>query len=123
MELLKDWSHLEKSFKKKLTPRQRGTNPRAKGTNPRAKDMSKRKSKAITVGKSNRACPHCAGEMIIRKHGEITDKLRKQYYYFTQWDYCVRCKEVFFDEKNKKLNPQGVQLQEVLRQRDFLASI
>ncbi len=127
MELLKDWSYLDKQIKNKLSikkrkkPRDFGTNPRAKGTNPRA--MSKRKSKAITTGKSDKKCHQCSGEMVVRKHGEITRKLLDQYYYFTQWDYCRTCNKVFFNERYKKLNSKGADLEEKQRQETFINSL
>ena len=100
--------------------RELGLNPRALGTNPRA--MSK-KTKAITVGESEYKCRQCHCKMIVRKHKEITNKLRKQYYYFTQWDYCGTCNKVFFNEEFKKLNPKGMELEEHTRQQVFLKSI
>ena len=100
--------------------RQLGLNPRALGTNPRA--MGK-KSKAITVGESEFQCKQCRGKMIIRKHKEITDKLRKQYYYFSQWDYCGNCNKVYFNEEFKHINRKGMELEEYNRQQSFLQSI
>ena len=85
--------------------------------------MSKRQSNALTVGKSEHQCGECKGEMVIRKHAEITEKLRRQYYYFTQWDYCKRCNKVYFDEKYRKVGERGAQLDEVRRQESFLASL
>lgn len=117
MELLKDWEEKPKRRK----PRNFGTNPRAKGTNPRA--MSKRKSKAITTGISDKPCKICFGKMIIRKHKEITPKLKKQYFYFTQWDFCANCNKVFFNENFRKNNPKGQELQERREQEQHLLNI
>lgn len=61
--------------------------------------------------------------MVTRKHPQITEKQKKQYYYFSQWDYCPRCKDVFFDEKNKVLNEKGHYIEEMERQQNFLSSI
>lgn len=85
--------------------------------------MSKRKSKAITVGRSETSCPQCNGNMIIRGHKEITQKLKSQYYYFTQWDYCTACRKVFFDERFRVINSKGADLEEIERQKSFLKSI
>lgn len=85
--------------------------------------MSKRKSKAITIGKSEKKCPKCKSDMITRKHPEITPKLRNQYYYFSQWDYCKSCNKVFFNENHKILNPKGVELEEYNQQQSFIKSI
>jgi len=118
MELLIKW---EDKSKKKRKPRDFGTNPRAKGTNPRA--MSKRKSKAITVGESKRPCKICHGKMVVRKHKEITPKLKKQFYYFSQWDYCKNCNKVFFNESFKVNNAKGQDLEELERQENHLFNI
>lgn len=85
--------------------------------------MSKRKSNAVTVGASDGTCPACGYDMVVRKHAEITEKMRKQYFCFTQWDYCKRCNKVFFDEKYKKNLPLGVQWEERQQQVSFLKSI
>ena len=37
--------------------------------------------------------------MEIRKHREITEKLLRQPYYFTQWQFCRRCKYVQYREQ------------------------
>ena len=74
--------------------------------------MSKRKSKAITIGKSKKPCRICKGEMVVKKHSSITEKLRKQYYYFSQWDYCRNCNKVFFNEHFKVLNGKGADMEE-----------
>ena len=75
------------------------------------------------MGDSLTLCPNCGGKMVIRKHLEITDKLRQQFYYFTQWDYCGLCNKVFFDEKYKVTTHKGSILEEDLRQQSFLRSI
>ncbi len=106
---------------KRKSLRKFGLNPRALGTNPRA--MSKRRNKSKTIGESNAKCRDCRGKMSVRTHISITQKMRSQFFYFTQWDYCDRCKKVYFDEKYKKLNPKGAQLQEVERQQSFFKSL
>ena len=100
--------------------RSKGLNPRANGTNTRA--MSKKK-KSVTAGKSEEKCPQCQGEMFIKKHPQITEKLRNQYYYFTQWDYCTKCKKVFFADEFKVTNGRGADLEERERQRSFISSL
>ena len=85
--------------------------------------MSKRKSKAITLGKSEFKCKFCKGEMVVRKHPEITKKLKSQVYYFSQWDYCKRCKKVYFSENNKVLTSRGSDWEETQRQNTFLKEI
>lgn len=100
--------------------RELGLNPRALGTNPRAMRNQK---KAITTGKSDKPCKICKGEMIIRKHSQITDKLRKQHYYFSQWEYCLQCKKVFFNDAFKVNNPKGEMWEEIERQERHLLNI
>ena len=129
MELLKDWDYLEKQVKSKLSikrkkkPRYRGTNPRAKGTNKRAMSKKKGKTKAIVLGKGDKPCPHCGGELIIRAHKEITKKLRNQSWYFTQWEYCYPCGHTFTNPQYEVVNPKGVELKERQQQESFFKSI
>lgn len=85
--------------------------------------MSKRKSKAITIGRSKIKCINCKGGMIIRKHPEITEKLKSQVYYFSQWNYCKQCKGVFFNERYKVLTARGNNWEETQRQNNFITSI
>ena len=120
-ELFKEPKKRKKRMKTrwlKLNPRAKGTNPRAKGTNPRAM-----KSKAITIGKSENKCSHCKGDMIVRKHPRITEKLKSQYYYFSQWDYCHRCNKVYFNEEFKINNSKGRILEELQDQEKHLMEI
>lgn len=129
MELLlpeEHWNNeMQKKFgkrPKKKPLREQGKNPRALGTNPRAK---MKKQKSITIGKSESRCPRksCAGEMVIRKHQQITPKLKAQAYYFSQWDYCHSCNSVWFDEKYKVLNSRGAEMEERQQQLDHFNNI
>lgn len=87
------------------------------------RNMSKRKSKAIIVGKSDDKCKQCKGELVIKKHHQLTEKIKNQHYYFTQWDYCRKCNKVFFDERFRVANHTGQMLDEINRQNSFIESI
>ena len=82
MELLKDWSHLDKK-----------KNSRGKGKKVRMK----RKQKSITVGKSKYTCRKCEGEMFVKKHPTITEKQKEQVFYLAKWYFCLHCNRFFFD--------------------------
>ena len=86
--------------------------------------MRRKKRKSITVGKSEFPCKNCGGEMVIRKHGEgENEKLRRQVYFFKQWDYCQPCNKVFFNEEFKVTTGRGSDWEEIQRQTSFLKSI
>ena len=85
--------------------------------------MSKRKSKAITIGKSENKCKQCFGDLYIKKHPKITSKQLNKYFYFSQWEYCPRCKKVFFDERYKVMNRKGFALEERQQQLNHFNSI
>lgn len=49
-------------------------------------------------------CPKCQTPMYKNRHKEITPKILKQPYYFTEWFVCPNCKYVQHFEKNKVKN-------------------
>jgi len=85
--------------------------------------MSKLRTKAITIGKSKNICNYCNGELVIRKHSVITEKLRNKHYYFSQWEYCHPCNKVFFEERYKVLNAKGSDMEEYNNQQQHLLDI
>lgn len=85
--------------------------------------MSKRKSKAITIGKSENKCKFCGNQMVTKRHPEITKKQKQQYFYFKQWDYCSKCGKVFFDEKYRVITGRGSDFEDYNRQQSFLRDI
>ena len=124
MELLKGDEYWNKKIKDRFGKRKKRevkVTPKQKGTNPRA--MSKRKSKAVTIGDSGDVCRVCQQQMVVKEHPETTPKLRKQHYYFSQLDYCRKCIKVFFDERFKIINGKGADMEELERQKSFIQSI
>lgn len=85
--------------------------------------MARKKSKAIVIGKSKDVCKKCRGEMVTKKHPKITDKLRNQYYYFKQWDYCRNCNKVYFDERYRVVNRKAQPIEEQKAQEAFFFNI
>lgn len=85
--------------------------------------MSKRNKESFVVCKSDKVCRSCGEEMVIKKHKEITQELRNQFHYFTQWDYCRKCNKVYFNEAYRVLNSKGQDVEEYNRQLNFLRSI
>lgn len=49
-------------------------------------------------------CPKCFIYMQQRKHKVINDKIKRQAYYFSEWDVCTTCGHVQLYEKYKVLN-------------------
>ena len=49
-------------------------------------------------------CKECGEEMERRSHNKIYPKLLRKPYYFTEWDYCEKCKLVQHYEKYKIKN-------------------
>lgn len=46
-------------------------------------------------------CPKCKGIMERRSHREITEKMLTHDYFFSEWDFCKKCKHVQHYEKFK----------------------
>ncbi len=65
------------------------------------------------------------GQMERRTHKEITDKIKRQAYYFKMWDYCLQCKYIQLYEEEKVWNNTQYShvLQEEERQQSFLNNI
>jgi len=55
-------------------------------------------NKNIEIKEGGGACKKCGKICVIKKWKTPP---RKRNYYFTQWDYCLNCKTVWFDEKYK----------------------
>lgn len=51
--------------------------------------MSKKKSKSILLGTNGEPCPRCGLPTEIRGHREITDKHRRQPFYYLKWYNCA----------------------------------
>lgn len=60
-------------------------------------------------------CKKCGQVCVVKKWKKPPVKRN---YYFTQWDYCLKCKTVWFDEKYKSQD-----WQENERQQDFFRSL
>ncbi len=58
------------------------------------KVSDKRKTRNENIDKkvSDKLCPRCDKLMQRRKHKEILDFLKKQPFYYSEWDYCRPCK-------------------------------
>lgn len=65
------------------------------------KSFIQRVSKRKVIGNSNSKCPHCQTPMVVRKHTFLSEKQLRGSYHFAHWDYCPKCKAVFFDENDK----------------------
>lgn len=86
-------------------------------------NMAKRKTYEI-IGKGCE-CRRCKNQTEKRTHKEITEKLRKQPYYFTEWDRCPACGWIQLYEAKKVWNDNSTAhyIQEVDRQESFFASL
>jgi len=68
------------------------------------RERRQRKIQTHSVLCEGAECPHCHQRMERRKHKEITDKVLKQSYYFSQWDFCKTCNHVQHYDKYKVYN-------------------
>lgn len=70
--------------------------------------------KILNIG-LGKICRKCKGQCFLRKRKKIPE--HKNFYY-TQWDYCPKCKAVYFEEQYKS---QAWQEQD--RQDNFFKSL
>jgi len=77
-------------------------------------------------------CPKCNKPMQRREHSNISTKLLKKPYYFSEWDYCKPCGHIQHYESKKVLNnnkksiaykKQEVDFKEYNKNLDFIRSI
>ena len=60
--------------------------------------------KSIITGESGNTCGHCGFGLVWKEHKSITDKMRRQAFYFSKWEYCSECSAVWFKEEFKVWN-------------------
>ena len=49
-------------------------------------------------------CPKCKGRMEKREHLKIVGKLRRQPFYYTEWERCTRCDYQYLNPKHRREN-------------------
>lgn len=106
MELLRDWSHLDKKPKKKK------------------KKFISRKGKVrknvVVLTNESLPCRKCKKPMQRRAHEHILEKQLRKNYYFTEWDYCLTCHAIYQYEQYKVYNNHDEELE---RQEEHLRLI
>jgi DNA-directed RNA polymerase subunit RPC12/RpoP len=84
-----------------------------------------KKNRSITIGESNTTCRKCGGRVVIKTHPNL-DKVSKQKQYFSQWEYCLKCKAVWFNPEFLVINYTSLkqqsynQIQEYIEEMDSL---
>ena len=83
--------------------------------------MSKKNNKVIIVGAGNECI---CGAIMERRKPKSVDRFSKSFY-FTEWDFCLKCKRVQHYEEFKKWKDQSTPsvIEEDERQQSFLRSI
>lgn len=67
--------------------------------------MSKNK-KFTVINKESERCPKCPNKMQRRTHRADVSHKNKQYY-FSEWDYCIKCNHCQLYEKYKVFNKEN----------------
>ncbi len=62
------------------------------------------KKSQTTESQSTEICPNCNINYTRRTHGQISEKRKRQPYYFSEWDYCKQCRRTQTYEKYKVWN-------------------
>jgi len=78
--------------------------PRVKKERSWRKEKRHRKEKGYVVVGPGNACPKCHLAMERRAHKDISEKVLKQAYYYTTWDYCIACSHLQHYEQYKRYN-------------------
>jgi uncharacterized protein with PIN domain len=77
--------------------------------------MIKKNKSSVSIGEGQN-CPKCFKPMERREHRNITDKILRQPYYYSEWDICKPCGHIQHYEHKKVFN-NNEKTKEFLRKR------
>ena len=65
----------------------------------------------------------CGKVMQRREKLRVTAKMKRGFYYYKEYDYCVPCKRGVWYEHHKVMNPKGHLYEEKYRKESFIRSL